>query len=149
MTQTELWALFTDISSLDDGDKLLIKTASGSTAGTITAAQARAYLASKITPSIGNNGNWWMAGTDLGISAKGETPHLATDTTGVYYYLDSETSGTTITKHYLVNRSEFTIDLSQLTTTQYDNMVSAVADKVSAGVIKSSSYADGVLTLTV
>jgi hypothetical protein len=45
MTQTELWALFTDISSLDDGDKLLIKTASGSTAGTITAAQARAYLA--------------------------------------------------------------------------------------------------------
>jgi hypothetical protein len=149
MTQTELWALFTDISSLDDGDKLLIKTASGSTAGTITAAQARAYLAAKIVPTIGTNGDWYIGTTDLKITAKGETPHLATDTTGVYYYLDSETSGTTITKHYLVNRSEFTIDLSQLTTTQYDNMVSAVADKVSAGVIKSSSYDAGILTLTV
>jgi hypothetical protein len=149
MTQTELWALFTDISSLDDGDKLLIKTASGSTAGTITAAQARAYLASKITPSIGNNGNWWMAGTDLGISAKGDTPHLAADTVGVYYYFDSETSGGNIVKHYLINRSEFEIRLDDLTTDQYNALVAAVADKVSAGVIKSYSYDAGILTLTV
>jgi hypothetical protein len=149
MTQTELWALFTDISSLDDGDKLLIKTASGSTAGTITAAQARAYLVAQVTPTIGTNGDWYIGTTDLKITAKGDTPHLAADTVGVYYYFDSETSGGNIVKHYLINRSEFEIRLDDLTTDQYNALVAAVADKVSAGVIKSSSYDAGILTLTV
>jgi hypothetical protein len=156
ITASDILPVFsTEVSAVQDTDKFLMHLASGSTAGEALATQVRAYLTAKIAPSIGSDGYWYLGGVKLvdsggnGISAKGDTPHLAADTVGVYYYFDSETSGGNIVKHYLINRSEFEIRLDDLTTDQYNALVAAVASKVSEGVIKSSSYANGYLTLTV
>ena len=110
-----------------------IKTDSGNVAQKVTATVFRAYLTAKILPSVDASGNWSIGGTvitDSGgktISAKGETPHLASDTIGIYYYLDSETTRGTVNKHYMVYRSEFVISLSSLTDEQYNTLVERIA----------------------
>lgn len=109
-----------------------INTGDGNTAEKITATLLRAYLVAKITPSVDDSGYLYFGGTKATdstgnyIKTKGETPHLARDTTGVYYYLDSETAGGTISKHYLVYLTEFNVSLSDLTDAQYNALVNKV-----------------------
>ena len=151
ITASDILPVFsTEVSAVQDTDKFLMHLSSGSTAGEALATQVRAYLTAKIAPSIGSDGYWYLGGVKLvdsngkGITAKGDTPIMGRDDVGVYYYFASDT-----TKNYMVYMEDFNVSLKDLTTDQYNSLVAAVANKVSEGVIKSSSYANGYLTLTV
>ena len=129
ITQTEIWNVFgSDISKLTDSDRLLVKAADGSNAVLILVSQARAYLTAQIQPSISSDGNWYIGGTNVNVKAKGETPHLGADDSGIYYYLDSETVSGTITKHVILPRNDFYVNLSTLTDEQYNALVSNVVN---------------------
>ena len=129
ITQTDIWNVFgSDISKLTDSDRLLVKAADGSNAVLILVSQARAYLTAQIQPSISSDGNWYIGGTNVNVKAKGETPHLGADDSGIYYYLDSETVSGTITKHVILPRNDFYVNLSTLTDEQYNALVSNVVN---------------------
>lgn len=129
ITQTDIWNVFgSDISKLTDSDRLLVKAADGSNAVLILVSQARAYLTAQIQPSISSDGNWYIGGTNVNVKAKGETPHLGADDSGIYYYLDSETVSGTITKHVILPRNDFYVNLSTLTDEQYNALVTNVVN---------------------
>ena len=129
ITQTDIWnVLGSDISKLTDSDRLLVKAADGSNAVLILVSQARAYLTAQIQPSISSDGNWYIGGTNVNVKAKGETPHLGADDSGIYYYLDSETVSGTITKHVILPRNDLYVNLSTLTDEQYNALVSNVVN---------------------
>jgi hypothetical protein len=122
-------------SAVKDTDQIpYISAGTGNTAQKVTADIFRQYLTAKITPTVGADGYWYIGGTKLTTTAKGETPHLAKDDTGVYYYLDSETVNSVISKHYLVYLTEFKVSLGDMTTEQYNALATAVTNQISSNI---------------
>lgn len=66
---------FETVSSVDDFDHVVLSLFGGR-AGKMTVALLRTILTKGITPSIGEDGNWYVGESDTGVVAEGKTPEF-------------------------------------------------------------------------
>ena len=75
----------------------------------IPAEFVRAYLTNGISPSIGEDGNWYINGKNLGVKAEGVTPQLRGGTLGIEVSYDKGQTWKTAVLY-----SDMDIDLDEL-----------------------------------
>lgn len=90
----------------------------------IPAEFVRAYLTNGISPSIGEDGNWYINGKNLGVKAEGVTPQLRGGTLGIEVSYDKGQTWKTAVLY-----SDMDIDLDELEK-QYKKIVEGEQQRV-------------------
>lgn len=105
MTANEIFALFSNKSSVVDSDRFMVKSVeTGSTQAVfITADVLKAYLGTGLV-SVSQNGTWIINGTDTQIPVAGVSPQLRAGTTGLEVSYDNGTTWSTLVLYSRINQ---------------------------------------------
>lgn len=89
----------------------------------IPAELIRAYLVENVSPTVGDNGDWYVNGKDLGIKAEGATPKLRGGTYGIEVSTDGGTTWTEVVPYTSIAPQG--VKMVALSQDDYDALVAA------------------------
>lgn len=115
---------FSTISSIENKDYIVVSLFNGRP-GKMAVSLFRSVIEKYVTPSIGENGNWYVGEVDTGVSAAVKTVEFRRAETGIEYkYTTEDASGWKV----LVDYSDLRIEYDELTEEQREYFVMHLED---------------------